>query len=310
MQLKSNGDQYVCMQQLSIPTFSKQQPVIFLGLLLLATVSVNAQQFTNLPEKLSTNDIVDVGISNLVEKEADKLRQFLLSATEDQLKSILGQPFPNEYDLEWASFLFGGTPSNEVNALRRGWLESARGDDLLSTASRPRMHLTYHKYLSAWRLLLKKDPNAGLAWVSQMKNELPPTLLHAVVTGWLFEMERGFAHGKKYPIDVNVFTTQHSGFWHSMLSAKNPIFLATVLQTAKKFETGVPLTEAIGRGLQSEWVSLQFIALETAESIKPPGVKKVIEEYEKMKRTGMTDEVAKQLNEKTQSVLKSLEGQN
>lgn len=245
-----------------------------------------------------------------VAQERDRTLALARDGSAKDLLAVLESPIPKEFNPALAKAV--GVQPSEPNALCASWLinDTMFLVDSGIVITNPRMFHYFDGRLIVFGGLLSRFPDAAMTWFEKFKDENPPTLFNALVCGDI--LSAFFPLGAKHaddPWKKAIFKGENALQWQKMLSSKNPLYFSTALHLADKFECGESVTPAIARALKSEWVSLQLIGLETAESIKPPGVKKVIEDYANAKRAEMPDDVARKLGEKTQSVLKSLGAQ-
>jgi len=239
-----------------------------------------------------------------VTQELANVNQLAERGTKEEILTRLREPLRSEYEIVWSAIR--EVTIYEPNSLQRGWLVNFSASYLFDSGivvQAPHVYFEHGVRQKLFSSLMERYTTAAVEELASMRNVTPATLRHANMCGLVLRKADDANWSRR------LFAEENAGYWRSVLQAKNPVIFASALQLAKNFETGLPLTQAIARALKSEWVSLQLIGLETAESVKPPGVKKIVEEYAKAKRTGIPKEVAKQLNEKAREVLQALSDQ-
>ncbi len=159
-----------------------------------------------------------------------------------------------------------GPAQTSEHALRRSWFINATMYPVDSgmAATNETDFVAYMSAMHLYASLLQKRPREALTFLL-LRGGDEPTLLDAMLCGVTLSL----------PFDAKLADQRDA-----LLASKNPIIRSCGLA----WEDNTPrnaaaLTKSVDEALQSEWLSLQHIALETAAKHASPGMTMVLERY-------------------------------
>ena len=150
--------------------------------------------------------------------------------------------------------------TQEINTFRSGWLVwwPPRFDtDFGIVAKEPEAASDRALKASLFEALLRRNETRAIEFLSGICMNNPPTLQHASYAKAVLE----------YQPRSNLFTKATAPFWGALLDSDNPLFLGMALQLTPGRVTQSDLEIALRRTVNSDWMSLKYLAVEAVASL-------------------------------------------